>query len=137
MITCNPIFTSLSVVLEWSHHLYHHPIETHSYEKSLRTSASIVEAAKRNTKKSETKLISFNINQLLRDVTPKRRSRRQLAQLDQRKPYITACFRQLPQSFMVGSDHRHNICENKPLEPGHEYVFFLLAELNATTGVSY
>uniref|UniRef100_A0A8C4P0Q4 protein-tyrosine-phosphatase n=1 Tax=Dicentrarchus labrax TaxID=13489 RepID=A0A8C4P0Q4_DICLA len=74
---------------------------------------------------------------LLRDVTPKRRSRRQLAQLDQRKPYITACFRQLPSSFTVGSDHRNSICENKPLEPGHEYVFFLLAELNTTTGVSY
>uniref|UniRef100_A0A3Q3JJL8 protein-tyrosine-phosphatase n=1 Tax=Monopterus albus TaxID=43700 RepID=A0A3Q3JJL8_MONAL len=59
-----------------------------------------------------------------------RRSRRQLAQLDQRKPYITACFRQLPSSFTVGSDHRHSSCENKPLEPSQEYVFFLLAELN-------
>lgn len=77
------------------------------------------------------------INQLLRDVTPKRRSRRQLAQLEQRKPYITACFRQLPTSFTMGSDHRQNICENKPLEAGQEYVFFLLAELNATAGVSY
>lgn len=77
------------------------------------------------------------IYQLLREVSPKRRSRRQLAQLDQRKPYITACFRQLPTSFTVGSDHRHSSCENKALEPGQEYVFFLLAELNATAGVSY
>uniref|UniRef100_A0A8C4IT32 protein-tyrosine-phosphatase n=1 Tax=Dicentrarchus labrax TaxID=13489 RepID=A0A8C4IT32_DICLA len=76
----------------------------------------------------------MDMEELLRDVTPKRRSRRQLAQLDQRKPYITACFRQLPSSFTVGSDHRNSICENKPLEPGHEYVFFLLAELNTTTG---
>uniref|UniRef100_A0A671Z510 protein-tyrosine-phosphatase n=1 Tax=Sparus aurata TaxID=8175 RepID=A0A671Z510_SPAAU len=53
-----------------------------------------------------------------------------LAQLEQRKPYITACFRQLPTSFTMGSDHRQNICENKPLEAGQEYVFFLLAELN-------
>lgn len=75
------------------------------------------------------------INQLLREVTPKRRSRRQLAQLDQRKPFITACFRHLPSSYTVGSDFRHSSCENKPLEPGKEYVFFLLAELNAT-GVS-
>ncbi len=82
------------------------------------------------------KLIPFYINQLLREVTPRRRSRRQLAQLDQRKPYITACFRQLPSSFTVGSDHRHSSCENKPLDPGQEYVFFLLAELNATAGVS-
>uniref|UniRef100_A0A4W6D5Y2 protein-tyrosine-phosphatase n=1 Tax=Lates calcarifer TaxID=8187 RepID=A0A4W6D5Y2_LATCA len=72
----------------------------------------------------------MDMEELLREVTPKRRSRRQLAQLDQRKPYITACFRQLPSSFTVGSDHRHSSCENKPLEPGKEYVFFLLAELN-------
>ncbi|XP_056269811.1 receptor-type tyrosine-protein phosphatase S-like isoform X2 [Pseudoliparis swirei] len=74
----------------------------------------------------------MDMEELLREVTPKRRSRRQLAQLDQKKPYITACFRQLPSSFTVGSDHRHSSCENKPLEPGQEYVFFLLAELNAT-----
>uniref|UniRef100_A0AAQ4QIL2 protein-tyrosine-phosphatase n=1 Tax=Gasterosteus aculeatus aculeatus TaxID=481459 RepID=A0AAQ4QIL2_GASAC len=78
----------------------------------------------------------MDMEELLREVTPKRRSRRQLAQLDQRKPFITACFRQLPSSFTVGSDYRHSSCENKPLEPGQEYVFFLLAELNAT-GVSY
>uniref|UniRef100_A0A3Q2PUH7 protein-tyrosine-phosphatase n=1 Tax=Fundulus heteroclitus TaxID=8078 RepID=A0A3Q2PUH7_FUNHE len=65
-----------------------------------------------------------------RDVIPKRRSRRQLAQLDQRSAYITACFKQLPSIFTVGSDHRQSSCENKPLEPGQEYVFFLLAELN-------
>lgn len=74
--------------------------------------------------------------QLLKDVTPKRRSRRQLAQLDQRSPYVTACFKQLPSSFTVGSEHSYSNCENKPLEPGQEYVFFLLAELSSTTGVS-
>ncbi|KAK7889818.1 hypothetical protein WMY93_025378 [Mugilogobius chulae] len=76
----------------------------------------------------------MDIEELLREVTLKRRTRRQLAQLDQNKPYITACFRQLPPSFTVGSDHRHSSCENKPLEPAQEYVFFLLAELNATSG---
>uniref|UniRef100_H2LR38 protein-tyrosine-phosphatase n=1 Tax=Oryzias latipes TaxID=8090 RepID=H2LR38_ORYLA len=69
------------------------------------------------------------LEQLLR-VVPKHRSRRQLAQLDQRDAYITACFKQLPLSFIVGSDNRHNSCENKPLEPGQQHVFFLLAELN-------
>ncbi|KAM6920954.1 receptor-type tyrosine-protein phosphatase S isoform 6-T6 [Xenentodon cancila] len=75
-----------------------------------------------------------DMEELLREVIPKRRSRRQLAQLDQRKPYITACFRQLPPIFTVGSDHHHSSCENKPLEPSQQYVFFLLAELNATAG---
>ncbi|KAF7202497.1 transcript variant X3 [Nothobranchius furzeri] len=76
----------------------------------------------------------MDIEELLREVILKRRSRRQLAQLDQRNPYITACFKQLPTSFTVGSDHYLSSCENKPLEPGQEYVFFLLAELNATVG---
>ncbi|XP_019201420.1 receptor-type tyrosine-protein phosphatase S isoform X13 [Oreochromis niloticus] len=76
----------------------------------------------------------IDIEELLREVNPKRRSRRQLAQLDQKKPYIIACFRLLPNSFTVGSENRHSNCENKPLEPGQEYVFFLLAELNATSG---
>ncbi|XP_029684533.1 receptor-type tyrosine-protein phosphatase S isoform X4 [Takifugu rubripes] len=76
----------------------------------------------------------MDMEELLRDVTPKRRSRRQLAQLDQRSPYITACFKQLPSSFTVGTDHSYSNCENKPLESGQEYVFFLLAELSSTAG---
>ncbi|XP_028260590.1 receptor-type tyrosine-protein phosphatase S isoform X6 [Parambassis ranga] len=76
----------------------------------------------------------MDVEELFREVTLKRRTRRQLAQLDQRNPYITACFRQLPPSFTVGSDHRLSSCENKPLDPGQEYVFFLLAELNSTAG---
>ncbi|XP_023195285.1 receptor-type tyrosine-protein phosphatase S-like isoform X10 [Xiphophorus maculatus] len=76
----------------------------------------------------------MDIEELLRDVISKRRSRRQLAQLDQRSAYITACFKKLPSTFTVGYDHPLSSCENKPLEPGQEYVFFLLAELNSTLG---
>eukprot|EP00063_Salmo_salar_P096480 XP_014071315.1 PREDICTED: receptor-type tyrosine-protein phosphatase delta-like isoform X28 [Salmo salar] len=76
----------------------------------------------------------MDLEELLRDITPKRRTRRQLSQADGKKPYITACFKQLPTSFTLGTEHRHSSCENKPLEPGQEYVFFLLAELNTTTG---
>ncbi|XP_061594497.1 receptor-type tyrosine-protein phosphatase S isoform X2 [Cololabis saira] len=75
-----------------------------------------------------------DMDELLREVIPKRRSRRQLAQLDQMKPYITACFRQLPPIFTVGSDPHHSSCVTKNLEPSQQYVFFLLAELNATAG---
>uniref|UniRef100_A0A4W5PZZ4 protein-tyrosine-phosphatase n=1 Tax=Hucho hucho TaxID=62062 RepID=A0A4W5PZZ4_9TELE len=63
-----------------------------------------------------------------------RRTRRQLSQADGKKPYITACFKQLPTTFTLGTEHRHSSCESKPLEPGQEYVFFLLAELNTTAG---
>ncbi|CAL8309799.1 unnamed protein product [Lota lota] len=76
----------------------------------------------------------MDMDELLREVIPRHRSRRQLAQLDQRKPYVMACFRQLPASYVVGSEHRHSSCENKPLDSGQEYVFFLLAELNSTSG---
>ncbi|KAJ3600065.1 hypothetical protein NHX12_034017, partial [Muraenolepis orangiensis] len=76
----------------------------------------------------------MDIDELLREVIPRHRSRRQQAQLDHRKPYVMACFRQLPASYIVGSEHRHSSCENKPLDSGQEYVFFLLAELNSTSG---
>ncbi|XP_055796817.1 receptor-type tyrosine-protein phosphatase S isoform X11 [Salvelinus fontinalis] len=76
----------------------------------------------------------MDLEELLRDITPKRRTRRQLSQADGKKPYITACFKQLPTSFTLGTEHRHSSCESKPLEPGQEYVFFLLAELNTTAG---
>ncbi|XP_034149688.1 receptor-type tyrosine-protein phosphatase S isoform X19 [Esox lucius] len=79
----------------------------------------------------------MDLEELLRDVTPKRRTRRQLGPADSRKPYITACFKQLPASFTLGTDHRQSSCENKPLEPGQEYVFFLLAELNTTAGKTF
>ncbi|XP_045082476.1 receptor-type tyrosine-protein phosphatase S isoform X15 [Coregonus clupeaformis] len=76
----------------------------------------------------------MDLEELLRDITPKHRTRRQLSQADGKKPYITACFKQLPTTFTLGTEHRHSSCENKPLEPGQEYVFFLLAELNTTAG---
>uniref|UniRef100_A0A4W5Q020 Tyrosine-protein phosphatase non-receptor type 20 n=1 Tax=Hucho hucho TaxID=62062 RepID=A0A4W5Q020_9TELE len=76
----------------------------------------------------------MDLEELLRDITPKRRTRRQLSQADGKKPYITACFKQLPTTFTLGTEHRHSSCESKPLEPGQEYVFFLLAELNTTAG---
>ncbi|KAF3835237.1 hypothetical protein F7725_027795, partial [Dissostichus mawsoni] len=108
------------------------PIET----KEVKTFYVVVVPLKRTsgTVKNLKNPDEMDMEELLREVIPKRRSRRQLPQLDQRKPYITACFRQLPPSFTVGSDYRHSSCENKPLEPGQEYVFFLLAELNATVG---
>ncbi|KAK1896916.1 Receptor-type tyrosine-protein phosphatase S, partial [Dissostichus eleginoides] len=108
------------------------PIET----KEVKTFYVVVVPLKRTsgTVKNLKNPDEMDMEELLREVIPKQRSRRQLPQLDQRKPYITACFRQLPPSFTVGSDYRHSSCENKPLEPGQEYVFFLLAELNATVG---
>ncbi|KAI1891597.1 hypothetical protein AGOR_G00145420 [Albula goreensis] len=73
-------------------------------------------------------------DELLRDRHS--RTTRQLRQGDTRKAYIAACFEPstLPQSFTLGNQKEYNGYENRVLEPGQEYVFFLLAELNSTSG---
>ncbi|KAJ8374391.1 hypothetical protein SKAU_G00049710 [Synaphobranchus kaupii] len=80
----------------------------------------------------------MDLEELLRDIGTTRHSRttRQLGQVDLRKPYIAASFEPsaLPQTFTVGNQKKYNGYENRALEPGQEYVFFLLAELNTTTG---
>ncbi|XP_028856349.1 receptor-type tyrosine-protein phosphatase S isoform X21 [Denticeps clupeoides] len=78
-----------------------------------------------------------DLEELLRDVSVRNshtRIRRQLRQADPRKPYIAASFKpsNLPSSFTVGNQVVYSGYENRALEPGQEYIFFLLAELNAT-----
>nr|XP_015220909.1 PREDICTED: receptor-type tyrosine-protein phosphatase S isoform X15 [Lepisosteus oculatus] len=79
----------------------------------------------------------MDLEELLKDITQRRhrRSMRHLRQLDFQKPYIAACFEPsiLPSYFKVGNQVVYNGFENRALEPGQEYVFFLLAELNMTT----
>ncbi|KAJ8418938.1 hypothetical protein AAFF_G00004370 [Aldrovandia affinis] len=77
--------------------------------------------------------------ELLKDLGHRQRhsrTTRQLRQVDLRKPYIAACFKPtaLPLTFILGDQKLYNGYENRALEPGQEYVFFLLAELNTTTG---
>ncbi|XP_061093981.1 receptor-type tyrosine-protein phosphatase S-like isoform X6 [Conger conger] len=80
----------------------------------------------------------MDLEELLLDLGASRHARttRQLGQVDLRKPYIAASFEpaSLPQTFTVGNQKKYNGYENRALEPGQEYVFFLLAELNTTTG---
>ncbi|KAG7488082.1 hypothetical protein MATL_G00030720 [Megalops atlanticus] len=81
----------------------------------------------------------MDLEELLKDMSPKQRhirTTRQLRQVDLRKPYIAACFNpsNLPSSFTLGNQKEYNGYENRALEPGQEYVFFVLAELNSTTG---
>ncbi|XP_066552439.1 receptor-type tyrosine-protein phosphatase S isoform X1 [Amia ocellicauda] len=80
----------------------------------------------------------MDLEELLKDINQRqrhRRSMRHLRQLDIQKPYIAACFKptSLPSYFTVGNQMDYNGYENRALEPGQEYVFFLLAELNVTT----
>lgn len=66
------------------------------------------------------------------------RTTRQLKQVDGKRPYIAASFKpsSMPSSFTLGDQRVYSAFENKALDPGQEYVFFILAELNTTGGVS-
>lgn len=65
------------------------------------------------------------------------RTTRQLKQAEGKKPYIAASFKpsSMPQSFTLGNNMVYSGFENRALEPGQEYVFFILAELNTNGGV--
>ncbi|XP_048832206.1 receptor-type tyrosine-protein phosphatase S isoform X1 [Brienomyrus brachyistius] len=81
----------------------------------------------------------MDLDELLKDVgqkTPHSRSSRHRRQLDTRKPYIAACFKPtaMPSSLTLGNQVDYNGYQNRALEPGQEYIVFLLAELNTTTG---
>uniref|UniRef100_A0A8C1XYQ5 protein-tyrosine-phosphatase n=1 Tax=Cyprinus carpio TaxID=7962 RepID=A0A8C1XYQ5_CYPCA len=71
---------------------------------------------------------------LLKDISQKQRDPRQ-RQVDLRRAYITARFTPatLPAFFTLGDQLDYGGFENRALEAGQEYVFFILAELNSTT----
>ncbi|XP_050950448.1 receptor-type tyrosine-protein phosphatase S [Labeo rohita] len=67
------------------------------------------------------------------------RTTRQLKQVDGKRPYIAASFKPstMPPSFTLGNQMVYSGFENRALDPGQEYVFFILAELNITGGKSF
>ncbi|MEQ2199753.1 hypothetical protein XENOCAPTIV_010695 [Xenoophorus captivus] len=74
---------------------------------------------------------------LLKDISQRQKDSRQQKQVDLRRAYITARFtpETLPAFFSLGDQLDYGGFENRALEPGQEYVFFILAELNSTAGV--
>ncbi|KAM4604981.1 receptor-type tyrosine-protein phosphatase S-like [Polymixia lowei] len=81
----------------------------------------------------------MDLEELLKDISQRQRDSRQQKQVDLRRAYITARFTPatLPAFFTLGDQLDYGGFENRALEPGQEYVFFILAELNATTGKMY
>ncbi|XP_061834728.1 receptor-type tyrosine-protein phosphatase S-like isoform X3 [Nerophis lumbriciformis] len=81
----------------------------------------------------------MDLEELLKDISQKQRDSRQQKQMDLRRAYITARFTPatLPAFFTLGDQLDYGGFENRALEPGQEYVFFILAELNSTTGKMY
>ncbi|KAG1946253.1 receptor-type tyrosine-protein phosphatase S [Pimephales promelas] len=67
------------------------------------------------------------------------RTTRQLKQVDGKRPYIAASFKpsSMPSSFILGDQRVYSAFENRALDPGQEYVLFILAELNTTGGKSF
>ncbi|XP_066511321.1 receptor-type tyrosine-protein phosphatase S-like isoform X2 [Hoplias malabaricus] len=78
----------------------------------------------------------MDLEELLKDISQKQRDPRQ-RQVDLRRAYITARFTpsNLPAFFTLGDQLDYGGFDNRALEPGQEYVFFILAELNSTTGM--
>ncbi|XP_029970723.1 receptor-type tyrosine-protein phosphatase S isoform X11 [Salarias fasciatus] len=81
----------------------------------------------------------MDLEELLKDISQRQRDSRQQKQVDLRQAYITARFTPatLPAFFTLGDQLDYGGFENRALEPGQEYVFFILAELNSTTGRMY
>ncbi|KAM9461796.1 receptor-type tyrosine-protein phosphatase S isoform 8-T10 [Clarias gariepinus] len=80
----------------------------------------------------------MDLEELLRDGNVKQRharTTRQLRQVDVKRPYIAASFKPstVPPTFTLGNQMVYNGYENRALEPGQDYVFFVLAELNSTS----
>uniref|UniRef100_A0A1A7WDV9 protein-tyrosine-phosphatase n=1 Tax=Iconisemion striatum TaxID=60296 RepID=A0A1A7WDV9_9TELE len=81
----------------------------------------------------------MDLEELLRDISQRQRDSRQQKQVDLKRAYITARFTPatLPAFFTLGDQLDYGGFENRALEPKQEYVFFILAELNSTTGRMY
>uniref|UniRef100_A0AAX7UHK4 protein-tyrosine-phosphatase n=1 Tax=Astatotilapia calliptera TaxID=8154 RepID=A0AAX7UHK4_ASTCA len=81
----------------------------------------------------------MDLEELLKDISQRQKDTRQQKQVDLRRAYITARFTPaiLPAFFTLGDQLDYGGFENRALEPGQEYVFFILAELNSTSGKMY
>ncbi|XP_047223784.1 receptor-type tyrosine-protein phosphatase S-like isoform X2 [Girardinichthys multiradiatus] len=81
----------------------------------------------------------MDLEELLKDISQRQKDSRQQKQVDLRRAYITARFtpETLPAFFSLGDQLDYGGFENRALEPGQEYVFFILAELNSTAGRMY
>ncbi|XP_077331209.1 receptor-type tyrosine-protein phosphatase delta isoform X21 [Lithobates pipiens] len=78
----------------------------------------------------------MELDELLKDISRRRRSIRFKREADS-KPYIAAHFDILPTEFTLGDQKHYGGFENKPLQNGQEYVFFVLAVIENTEMTMY
>uniref|UniRef100_A0A8C6Z714 Receptor-type tyrosine-protein phosphatase S n=1 Tax=Nothoprocta perdicaria TaxID=30464 RepID=A0A8C6Z714_NOTPE len=78
----------------------------------------------------------MELDELLKEISRKRRSIR-LAREVELKPYIAAHFDVLPTEFTLGDKKHYGGFENKQLQSGQEYVFFVLAVMEHSESTMY
>ncbi|XP_073524868.1 receptor-type tyrosine-protein phosphatase delta isoform X37 [Phyllobates terribilis] len=78
----------------------------------------------------------MELDELLKDISRKRRSVRFRREVES-KPYIAAHFDVLPTEFTLGDQKNYGGFENKQLQNGQEYVFFVLAVIEHTELTMY
>uniref|UniRef100_A0A8B9GLS4 Receptor-type tyrosine-protein phosphatase S n=1 Tax=Amazona collaria TaxID=241587 RepID=A0A8B9GLS4_9PSIT len=78
----------------------------------------------------------MELDELLKEIARKRRSIR-LEREVELKPYIAAHFDVLPTEFTLGDKKHYGGFENKQLQSGQEYVFFVLAVMEHSESTMY
>ncbi|XP_061108053.1 receptor-type tyrosine-protein phosphatase delta-like [Conger conger] len=78
----------------------------------------------------------MDLEELLKQINRTSRSLRVRRQLEP-KAYITAHFKDLPTGFTLGNRQVYGNFENKPLQSGQEYIFFVLAVLEISENTMY
>ncbi|KAG2466367.1 PTPRF phosphatase, partial [Polypterus senegalus] len=78
----------------------------------------------------------MNLEEVLKEINRTSRSLRFKRQAEP-KPYIAAYFRELPSEFTLGDQKVYGDFENKQLQNGQEYVFFVLAVLEISENTMY
>ncbi|XP_063177312.1 receptor-type tyrosine-protein phosphatase delta isoform X35 [Chroicocephalus ridibundus] len=78
----------------------------------------------------------MELDELLKEIARKRRSIR-LGREVELRPYIAAHFEVLPTEFTLGDKKHYGGFENKQLQSGQEYVFFVLAVMEHSESTMY
>ncbi|XP_035282760.1 receptor-type tyrosine-protein phosphatase delta isoform X10 [Anguilla anguilla] len=78
----------------------------------------------------------MDLEELLKEINRTSRSLRLRRQLEP-KAYIAAYFKELPTEFTLGDRQIYGDFENKQLQNGQEYVFFVLAVLEISENTMY
>ncbi|XP_069482045.1 receptor-type tyrosine-protein phosphatase delta isoform X10 [Ambystoma mexicanum] len=78
----------------------------------------------------------MQLDELLKELSRRRRSAR-LRRDVELKPYIAAHFKVLPTEFTLGDQKPYGRFQNKQLQSGQEYVFFVLAVMENSESMMY